>query len=198
MQKDAMKQYRNLNIIYKGEKDKIETIIKEENENIIYKKEIYEMPLKTTINDNIEIYYSLFLEDGTKINTTYEKNPFYFEELGYSNDLGDEQDVENNGTIIKGLDQLIMDLDLGDFVGVKIPYKYAYGENGIPGLIPKKCDLIYFLQIISITRNDTKYKYLNITNFENIKEMDRIKKEFKYKEIDDICKIIINGDINDK
>jgi hypothetical protein len=172
IQKEEIKQYRDLNIIYKGKKDKILTIIKDENDDIIYKNENYEIPLKTTLNDNIEIHYSLFLGDETKINTPYEKKLFYFEELGYSNDLGDEEDVENNGTIIKGLDQLIMDLTLGDFVKVKIPYKYAYGENGILGLIPKKCDLIYFLQIISIIRNDVKYKYLDIINFEDIKKID--------------------------
>lgn len=169
--KDKIKQYEDLTIICEGKKGKIETITIDEDEDIIYKNEVYEIPFATTINDNIEFHYCLFLEDGTKIMTPYQKKPFYFEELGYSNDLVDEEYIENNGTIIKGLDQLIMDLNLGDFVKVKIPYKYAYGE-GILGLIPKKCNLIYFLQIISITRNDIKYKYSDIINFENIKEID--------------------------
>lgn len=150
----------------------INLVIEEIN---VYGDNFFEMPMKTTINDNVKIHYNLFLEDGKKIKIPYDKNSFEIDELGYSNDLG-YKDEKNKGTIIKGLDSLIMDLDLGDFVKVKIPYEYAYGENGIPYLIPSKTDLIYFLQITSIKRNDRIFLYLYQIDFTNENNKNIIKK----------------------
>ena len=133
----------------------------------------YDIPIKTTLNDNIKIHYSLFLENGKKIETPYDKLPFYFEELGYSNDFEDIEE-ENNGTIIKGLDKAITELTLGDFIRVEIPYEYAYGETGIPYIIPKKSNLIYYLQLIYIERNDNIFKYPDIINLNKIIKTDYI------------------------
>lgn len=129
--------------------------------------------LKTTINDDIKIYYSIFLKNGDKISTPYEEIPFYFEELGYSYDLGDD-DEDNNGTVIKGLDKTIMEMSLGDFVRVEIPYKYAYGEKGIPNIIPPKSNLIYYLRVIYIGRGDNSYECNNIINFKEIIDIDNV------------------------
>lgn len=148
------------------------------NIDYIYKGKLlkdYNISIKTTINDNIKIHYNLFLENGTKIDTPYDKIPFYFEELGYSYNFDDTEE-ENNGTIIKGLDKTIMDLTLGDFVRVKIPYEYAYGENGIPGIIPERSNLIYYLQLIYIERNDNIFEYPYIINLEKIVKKDDINK----------------------
>jgi FKBP-type peptidyl-prolyl cis-trans isomerase len=135
----------------------------------------YDMPIKTNLNDNVKIHYSLFLENGKKIETPYDKISFYFQELGYSNDFEDI-DENNNGTIIKGLDKVITGLTLGDFIRVKIPYEYAYGENGMSYLIPKKSNLIYYLQLIYIERNDNIFKYPNIINLNKIVKIDDINK----------------------
>lgn len=139
----------------------------------------WDIPLKTNINDNIKIHYVLFLEDGTKIETRYDKIPFYFEELGYSYNF-ETPDEPNNGTIIKGLDKAIMDLTLGDFVRLKIPYQYAYGEKGIPGVIPEKSNLIYYLQLICIERNDNVFEYHNILELDKIVKKDDINEIKKY------------------
>jgi FKBP-type peptidyl-prolyl cis-trans isomerase len=135
----------------------------------------YDIPIKTTLNDNIEIHYSLFLENGDKLNTPYDNIPFYFKELGYANDFGDINE-KNNGTIIKGLDETIMRLTLGDFIRVRIPYGYAYGDKGIPFIIPEKSNLIYYLQVISKKRNDDLFKYPNIFNLDKIIKTDNINK----------------------
>ena len=135
----------------------------------------YNIPIKTAINDNIKIYYALFLEDGTRIETPYNEFPFYFEELGYSNDF-EEPDEENNGTVIKGLDKIITELSLGDFVRVKVPYQYGYGENGIPYLIPKSANLIYYLQLVYIERNNNIFEYTNIINIKQLVKEDNIDK----------------------
>jgi hypothetical protein len=135
--------------------------------------EKYDIPIKTTLNDNIKIHYSLFLENGTKIETPYDKIPFYVEELGYSNDFEDP-DEDNNGTIIKGLDKAITEITLGDFIRVKIPYEYAYGEIGIPYMIPEKSNLIYYLQLIYIERNENIFEYPNIINLNKIIKTDNI------------------------
>jgi len=135
----------------------------------------YEIPIKTTLNDNIKIHYSLFLENGNKIETPYDELPFYFKELGYSNDFEDI-DEDNNGTVIKGLDKAITELTLGDFIRVEIPYEYAYGEVGIPYIIPKKSNLIYYLQLIYIERNDNIFEYPDIINLNKIIKTDNINK----------------------
>lgn len=133
----------------------------------------YNIPIKTTLNDNIKIHYSLFLENGKMIETPYDKTPFYFEKLGYSNDFEDI-DEDNNGTIIKGLDKAITELTLGDFVRVEIPYEYAYREIGIPYIISSKSKLIYYLQLVYIERNDNIFEYPDIINLNEIIKTDNI------------------------
>jgi FK506-binding protein 1 len=143
----------------------------------------HDIPIKTTLNDNIKIHYSLFLENGKKIETPYDKNSFYFEELGYSNDF-EGMDEDNNGTVIKGLDKAVTELTLGDFIRIEIPYEYAYGEVGIPYIIPEKSNLIYYLQLIYIQRNENIFEYPNIFNLNKIIKTDNIN------EIKDIIKNI--------
>lgn len=147
------------------------------------KTEDYEEPIYTEINDNIKIHYSLFLENGQKIETQYDKIPFYIEELGYSYDCFENTEEENDGTIIKGLDKVITELKLGDFVRVNIPCEYAYGEKGIPlddkgisYLIPKRTNLIYYIQLIYIERNDNIFEYPNVINLNKLVISDDIDK----------------------
>lgn len=139
----------------------------------LYKGTIIKDYYNTQLNDNVKIHYSLFLKNGDKINTPYDKIPFYFEKLGYANDFEDV-DEDNNGNVIKGLDKIVTDIRLGDFVRVEIPSEYAYGEIGIPGLIPKNSILIYYLQLIYIQRNDNIFNYPNIINLNKLIKTDNI------------------------
>lgn len=133
----------------------------------------YDIPIKTTLNDNIKIHYSLFLKNGGKMNTPYDRLPFYFEELGYANDFEDPEE-DNNGTIIKGLDKAITELTLGDFIRVEIPSEYGYGKIGIPGIIPENSTLIYYLQLIYIQRNGNVFKYPHIIKLDELVKTDNI------------------------
>lgn len=136
--------------------------------------ENYDEVIYTEINDNIKIKYILFLEDGKRIETPYDKIPLYFEELGYSYGCFEDINEENNGTIIKGLDKIITELKLGDLVRVEIPYIYAYGDKGIPYLVPKNSNLVYYLQLIYIERNDNIFEYPNIIDLNKFIISDNI------------------------
>lgn len=123
-----------------------------------------------------------FLENGEKIDAKY---------------LNMDMNYDNGG-VIEGLYETIKELKLGDFVRVKIPYIYAYGEDGIPDLIPRRSNLIYYLQITFIEEKNNIYEYPNIINLEKIikyDDIEKIRSEIKNKILSEIFinKIEINS-----
>ena len=50
--------------------------------------------------------------------------------------------------MIQGLEDGISQLSIGERAKIFIPSKYAYGESGFPGLVPKNCDLAFDVELI--------------------------------------------------
>jgi len=86
--------------------------------------------------DTLTMHYRGTLEDGTEFDASYNRNqPFTFK-LGA-------------GRVIKGWDQGLKDMCIGEARKLTIPYNLAYGEKGM-GPIPPKATLIFETELLAI------------------------------------------------
>lgn len=61
----------------------------------------------------------------------------------------------NRGYVIRGWDQIIPYLSLGERVNVTIPSELAYGTAGTTG-IPPNTDLKFDIELVSINNHDAE------------------------------------------
>ncbi|KAF8416801.1 putative FKBP-type peptidyl-prolyl isomerase [Terfezia claveryi] len=93
---------------------------------------------KTRKGNTIGVHYRGTLEsDGSKFDASYDRGqPFTF--------------ILGQGRVIKGWDEGLLDMCVGEKRKLTIPYQYAYGENGRPPVIPPKATLIFETELVSI------------------------------------------------
>lgn len=87
--------------------------------------------------DGVSIHYSGTLEDGKKFDSSYDRGLPFETEIGV-------------GQVIKGWDEGVPGMKIGGKRKLIIPYDMAYGEKGIPGVIPPKATLIFEVELIDI------------------------------------------------
>ena len=83
------------------------------------------------------VHYTGSLLDGTKIDSTYERNRPYGFTLGV-------------GRNIKCLDMVVERLSLGEKISVICPYDLAYGDKGHGKMIPPNSDLKFEIELMKI------------------------------------------------
>jgi len=87
--------------------------------------------------DVVSINYIGTLEDGTKFDSSYDRNEAF-------------ETVIGEGCVIEGWDKGVVGMKVGGKRKLTIPYQMAYGENGIPGVIPPKSTLIFDVELLEI------------------------------------------------
>ncbi|KAM3216862.1 binding protein 2 [Capsicum annuum] len=93
--------------------------------------------LKAHKGDRVSVHYSGKLTDGTVFDSSYERNdPIEFE-------LG-------SGQVIKGWDQGLLGMCVGEKRKLKIPAKLGYGEGGSPPKIPGGATLIFDTELVAV------------------------------------------------
>jgi len=92
---------------------------------------------KPNKGDKVKVHYSGYFKDGKMFDSSVERgDPIEFP-------LG-------KGMVIKGWEEGIALLGIGDKVKLMIPYTLAYGESG-RGPIPSKADLVFDVELISFS-----------------------------------------------
>ena len=91
------------------------------------------------INDKVDVDYTGWLQDGCLFDSTYPR--------------GSSAKFWNGvGQVIKGLDEGLIGMKEGEVRRLNIGYEFAYGEEGIPGVIPEKSTLIFEIKLNKIIR----------------------------------------------
>ncbi|KAL7273385.1 Peptidyl-prolyl cis-trans isomerase fpr2 [Rhizina undulata] len=93
---------------------------------------------KTQKGDNISVHYRGTLQEtGEQFDASYDRGqPFKFA-LGA-------------GRVIKGWDEGLLDMCIGEHRKLIIPYQMAYGERGMPPVIPPKATLVFETELLGI------------------------------------------------
>lgn len=86
--------------------------------------------------DQLSVYYTLWLEDGTQVESNVGGSPFKFT-LGA-------------GQVIKGWDQGLVGMKVGETRTLTIPPDLAYGEEGSPPKIPPNATLTFEVELVAI------------------------------------------------
>ena len=87
--------------------------------------------------DEIKVHYTGFLEDGTKFDSSVDRDePFVF--------------VIGNGMVIRGWEEGILGMKAGEKVKLTIPPEMAYGEQGAGGVIPPSAMLVFEVELLEI------------------------------------------------
>lgn len=90
-------------------------------------------------NMTAEVEYTLYLEDGTMVDSSIPRGtPFSF--------------VLGAGQVIPGWDEGIRLMKVGDKMRLIVPSKLGYGERGAGGVIPPNATLIFDVELLSVRR----------------------------------------------
>ncbi|CAN1141163.1 Peptidyl-prolyl cis-trans isomerase FKBP15-2 [Linum perenne] len=87
--------------------------------------------------DKIKVHYRGKLTDGTVFDSSFER--------------GDPIDFElGSGQVIKGWDQGLLGMCVGEKRKLKIPAKLGYGDQGSPPTIPGGATLIFDTELVAV------------------------------------------------
>ncbi|CAM0884324.1 unnamed protein product [Alopecurus aequalis] len=93
--------------------------------------------IKSHKGDKIKVHYRGSLTDGTVFDASYDRgDPFEFT-------LG-------SGQVIKGWDQGLLGMCVGEKRKLRIPAKMGYGERGSPPKIPGGATLVFDTELIAV------------------------------------------------
>jgi hypothetical protein len=91
----------------------------------------------TQVGDRIHVHYVGMLLDGTQFDSSRTKGraPFTF--------------ILGKGTVIKGWEEGVVGMQVGEIRRLTIPSPLAYGEKGRPPTIPPHSTLVFEIELLS-------------------------------------------------
>lgn len=92
---------------------------------------------EVVVGKNIEVHYTGTLTDGTKFDSSRDRNDTFTFAFG-------------TGKVIPGWDQGLVGMKVGGVRKLSIPSDLAYGPNGVPGVIPPNSRLNFEVELIKV------------------------------------------------
>jgi peptidylprolyl isomerase len=89
----------------------------------------------------VTVHYSGFLMDSTKFDSSLDRDEPLVFRLGV-------------GQVIDGWDEGLMTMKTGGRRKLIIPSHLAYGEDGMPGLIPPEADLVFDVELLDVRASE--------------------------------------------
>ncbi|CAI5732380.1 unnamed protein product [Peronospora destructor] len=101
-----------------------------------------ECTMKSELGDTLSMHYTGTLrKDGSKFDSSLDHNQLFEFKLGV-------------GRVIKGWDQGLVNMCIGEKRRLTIPSDMAYGDGGSPPKIPAKATLVFDVELLDIKRNN--------------------------------------------
>jgi len=93
--------------------------------------------VKPLAGQKIKAHYAGYLLNGAKFDASYDRrSPLEFQ-VGV-------------GRVIKGWDEALLDMKVGEKRILKIPSNLAYGEKGAGGIIPPGATLVFYVELVTL------------------------------------------------
>ncbi|KAF9573674.1 FK506-binding protein 1A [Mortierella alpina] len=89
--------------------------------------------------DTVKIHYVGTLDDGKKFDSSRDRESPFETQIGV-------------GRVIKGWDEGVPQLSVGEKAVLKITPDYGYGARGYPPVIPQNANLTFEVELIEIIR----------------------------------------------
>ena len=90
--------------------------------------------VKPAAGQNIKAHYSGYLLNGEKFDSSYDRrSPLAF--------------AVGTGRVIKGWDEALLDMKVGELRMLKIPAALGYGSRGAGGIIPADATLVFYVEL---------------------------------------------------
>ena len=89
--------------------------------------------------DTVEVHYVGMLTDGTKFDSSRDRGQTFEFTLGA-------------GEVIEGWEEGVAGMKVGGLRKLTIPSDMAYGENGLPGVIPGGATLLFEVELIGVQK----------------------------------------------
>ncbi|KAJ3031944.1 UNVERIFIED_CONTAM: FK506-binding protein 1 [Siphonaria sp. JEL0065] len=87
--------------------------------------------------DTVTMHYVGTLNNGSKFDSSRDRGSPFVTQIGV-------------GRVIKGWDEGVPQMSLGEKAILRISFDYAYGERGYPPVIPPRSDLNFEVELLKI------------------------------------------------